>query len=754
MRFRLFLLLSFIVCKTSFAQQDNINLHEHEKCGRASISSRVDNASYYQYPSMNNYDVKYLKLNISVEAGSSFISGTALTVAKVLQPLDSFNIELRNNMTVDSVYINGVRKNFTRGADFIFVPLTPALPVGSTVSALIYYNGTATNNVGVFAGTSAGSGLVYTASLSESYQAREWFPAKQILKDKIDSADIWVTTTAPNKVGSNGLLVAVVDSPNNKKQYQWKSRHPMSYYMPSFAVGNYMAYTNYAKPAAMAPDSILVLHYVSPDDAYFLSIKPNLDKTPAFIEKYSELFGLYPFSDEKYGHSQANIGGGMEHQTMTTTSSFGSTIIAHELGHQWWGDHVTCATWNHIWLNEGFASYCEYLAIEKLPALFPTTTATQYMLDIHNNVMSQTAGSVYVPDASIFDENRIFSGRLSYDKGSAIIHNLRFEMEDDNLFFQTLQNYQQQFKDSVATADDFKHVAETTSGKNFTDFFNQWYYGEGYPTFNMVFTMQGTDSIILQVSQTVSAPDVTPFFKGLYEFKITSAQGDTTVKAYVTYNGQAFKFRYNKIPNGIVVDPNNWVINKVGTIINGGTILPINLISFEGDANCSADLRWKTSDEQHTKQYDVEYSTDGIHFTAVASVNSNKSNTESLYQYNYVLGSGTDYFFRLKVINDNGSSFYSEVISLTKQCTGSFSVNISPNPVAEYIYVTIMQPVAGNTTIRIINAAGALVYKEVKKLDAGENKIQLPLTKKLSKGVYILKAENEHVMIVKKFIKA
>lgn len=729
-------------------------MHEHEKCSHAFLTSRVDNPSYYQYPSMDKYDVKYLKLNLSVEAGSSFIAGTALTVAKVLQPLDSFNIELRNNMNVDSVYINGVRKNFTRGVDYIFVPLSPALPTGATVSAMIYYNGTATNNVGVFAGTSSSNGLVYTATLSESYQAREWFPAKQILKDKIDSADIWITTTAPNKVGSNGVLVAVVDSPNNKKQYQWKSRHVMSYYMPSFSVGNYMEYINYAKPLAMAPDSIMILHYIVDDDTYFNSVQANLDKTPSFIEKYSELFGLYPFSDEKYGHCQANIGGGMEHQTMTTASSFGSTLIAHELGHQWWGDHVTCATWNHIWLNEGFASYCEYLAIEKLPALFPTTTAPAYMLDIHNNVMSQPTGSVYVPDASIFDENRIFSGRLSYNKGSAIIHTLRFEMEDDNLFFQTLQNYQQQFKDSVATADDFKHVAETTSGKDFTDFFNQWYYGEGYPTFNMVFTMQGTDSIILQVSQTVSAPDVTPFFKGLYEFKITSAQGDTTVKAYVTYNTQEFKFKYNKVPNGIVVDPNNWVINKVGTIINGGTILPIELISFEGNAaNCNANLKWKTNNEQHRKQYDVEYSTDGINFSAVTSVNSNKSNTESLYQYSYALGSNTNYFFRLKVINDDGSSFYSEVISLTKQCTGSFSLNISPNPVSENLYVTIMQPLAGNTTIRIINAAGALVYKEIKNLHAGENKFPLSLTKKLSKGIYILKAENEHVVIVKKFVK-
>ncbi len=539
-----------------------------EKCNHAHLSSRAPQALYYQYPSMDKYDVKYLKLDLAAEAGSRFISGKSTTKALVLQPIDSFIIEFKSTMVLDSVYINGVKKAFTRSADHIYVALSPALQAGTTVTAIFYYYGTASSNA-VYAGTVASNGLTYTATLSESYQAREWFPVKQSLSDKIDSADIWVKTSSINKVGSNGLLVAVVDSPNNKKQYQWKTKYPMNYYLPSISIGNYLDYTNYAKPAEMAPDSIPVLHYIVNNTSYFNSQKANLDKTPAFIEKYSELFGLYPFKDEKYGHAHASIGGGMEHQTMSTMNSFGLTLIAHELGHQWWGDNVTCATWNHIWLNEGFASYCEYLAIEKLPAIFAPTTASSFMQSVHTNVMSVANGSVHVPDASVFDESRIFSSRLSYKKGSAIIHNLRFEMQDDNLFFQTLKNYQQQFKDSVATANDFKLVAENTSGKNFTDFFNQWYYGEGYPTFNIAYSKQGADTLILAVNETVSASGVTPFFKGLYEFKVTSAQGDTTVKVNVTFNNQQFKFYYPKTPNGIVIDPNNWVVNANGTITNG-----------------------------------------------------------------------------------------------------------------------------------------------------------------------------------------
>lgn len=532
------------------------------KCGHVHSLAREQQLNYFQYPSMNKYDIKYLKLDLNVEANNRNISGTALTVARALQPLDSFITELKSNMIVDSVFVNGTRMNFQHASDFVFIRLSPAIPAGTQISVLFYYRGTA-NAAGVFAGNS--SGLTYTATLSESYQAREWFPAKQFLKDKIDSADIWLTTSAANLAGSNGLLTAITDMPAGKKRFEWKTRYPMSYYMPCFAVANYMEYTNYAKPAAMAPDSIPVQHYIYNNAAFFNSNKTNLDRTPPFIEKMSELYGLYPFKNEKYGHLHAAIGGGMEHQTMSTMSSFGATLVAHELGHQWFGDNVTCATWNHIWINEGFASYSEYLMIEKLPALF-TITPAAFMQGVHTDVLLSATGSVFVPDASVYDENRIFSSRLSYNKGSAIIHTLRFEMQDDNVFFQTLKNFQQQFKDSVATADDFKAVAEAASGKNFTDFFNQWYYGQGYPTFNVTYAGNG-DSLLLFVNQTVSAPAVTPFFKGLYEFTINTTQGDTTVKVYMTTNNQLFKFRSNRVPTGVIVDPNNWVLNKTGSVV-------------------------------------------------------------------------------------------------------------------------------------------------------------------------------------------
>ena len=147
-------------------------------------------------------------------------------------------------------------------------------------------------------------------------------------------------------------------------RYEWKSRHPIDYYLISVSVAPYLEYLNYAHPPR---PTVPVVNYVY-NQAALGNFQSEIDRTPGFIENYSALCGLYPFADEKYGHSMAPLGGGMEHQTMTTQDGFNFTLTAHELFHQWFGDNVTCGSWEDIWLNEGFASYGEYLSLQALAA--------------------------------------------------------------------------------------------------------------------------------------------------------------------------------------------------------------------------------------------------------------------------------------------------------------------------------------------------------------------------------------------------
>lgn len=516
--------------------------------------------NYFQSATMNKYDAKHLKLDLNIEAGSRDISGSCTYRLLTTAVVDTLVMEFISSMTMDSVYVNGVKKNFNEASNHVNVPLIPSIASGQNIEVTYYYRGNV--GAGFYTGTMSSIGLTYTASLSESFQARQWFPAKQILTDKLDSSDVWITTSAANKAGSNGLLIETINKPGGKVQYKWHNSHPINYYLPSIAVGNYAEYSFYTTPTAVSPTPILIQNYIGPDPSYVTAVQPDLNEIGLYINKFSELFGLYPFWNEKYGNCQAAIGGGMEHQTMSTQQNFDRALSAHELAHQWFGDHVTCASWNDIWINEGFAHYGAYLVNEMLPGSIGVSAA-QEMLNTHNSVKSQPGGSVYVTTAEAYNENRIFSSRLTYNKGRAIIHTLRGEINDDTKFFNTLKQFQTTYAHSTASASDFKTVAETVSGKNLTNFFNDWYYGEGYPTIS-INALHKWDSLRITVNQTTSS--TTPFFRGLLRLKFATNDGDTTVIVNMQHNGETFYFPTKKKPMSVIIDPDNYIINNDGTV--------------------------------------------------------------------------------------------------------------------------------------------------------------------------------------------
>lgn len=254
----------------------------------------------------------------------------------------------------------------------------------------------------------------------------------------------------------------------------------------------------------------------------------------------------------------APLGGGMEHQTMSTVGFFDYYVNAHELGHQWWGDQVTCKTWGDIWINEGFASYTEHLVAQylDLPNFATNLDAA------HQNIMSQPGGSVFFTNSDTLNTARIFSSRLTYDKGGAIIHSLRFVTNNDTLWFKTLRGFQNTYKNSTASAVDFKNYYQTQTGINLNQFFNQWYYGEGYPTFTVKYNFL-RDTCFMKSSETVSMPGATPLFITPVEYKISRlSKADTIVRLNQNTSVDSYKFPLTGTITQIVCDPNNWIINK------------------------------------------------------------------------------------------------------------------------------------------------------------------------------------------------
>ncbi len=270
---------------------------------------------------LEKYDVTFYFLDLNVENNTVAVSGNVTIKAKpTVTALDTFAFELISAMTIDSVFVEGIQRTFQHSNDLATVSLSPHIPLGTFFSVKIYYHGTPPTG-GDFSGIFTDSSTTYhknvTWTLSEPYAAKEWWPTKQDLRDKADSVWVFLTTSPENKAGSEGLLTGITPMPNGKVRYEWKSYYPIDYYLISFAVADYQDYSLYAHPAGTS-DSVLIQNFIYDDPNCLIVNKVAIDETAATLELFSDLFGPYPFIDEKYGHCLAELGGGMEHQTMTT----------------------------------------------------------------------------------------------------------------------------------------------------------------------------------------------------------------------------------------------------------------------------------------------------------------------------------------------------------------------------------------------------------------------------------------------------
>jgi len=579
--------LFLILQSFSFFSQENAT--HCSKRTKHTNSLKSATLSISQIAETEKYDVNYYGLDLSMTNTSTYLSGTAEIKAKARVILDSALFELFPTFTISEIRVNGIPVSYSRNVSAIKVPVNAS--ANEVFRIETDYLGTppdaATNPLG-------GGGMTYATSpswgnhvvwsLSEPFSAYEWFPVKQSLRDKADSCSVKITVPDSCKAGSNGILENVVDLGNGFARFEWKHRHPIDYYLISVAVAKYVEHNLYANPVG-TPAPILIQNFIYDNPQTLPNFLNRINETADFIELFYDLYGPYPFEDEKYGHCMAPLSGGMEHQTMTTQGFFEKTLTSHELGHQWWGDNVTCASWSDIWVNEGFASYSEYLMLENL---YPSEK-NQHMTEVHNNVMSQTGGSVWFADS--LNTNRIFSGRLTYDKGAGIVHTLRFLVNDDNLFFNSLRAFQNQYADSVATGIDVRNKFAETTGIDFTPFFEQWYFGEGYPTYSLRYKQVGSD-LLLQINHTASKPNVTPTFTNPLEIRISrQGQSDTIIRFEIGSNQELFTVSNIGIITGSMgIDPRNWIMNRAGSIVQDNTLnlveeLPINDINIVPNPN-------------------------------------------------------------------------------------------------------------------------------------------------------------------------
>ena len=582
----------------------------------------------------NNINVVHYRCQWQIDPRVRYLRGRVTTTFRFLADTSSQLVfDFYNGLTVDSVVFRNQKKQFYfLGSNLFKIQLGEIVNAGVLDSITIVYKGIPANSgFGAFnKQTHAGVPVIWTMSCP--YAARDWWPCKQDLVDKPDSVDLIITTPQQYRAAGNGLLVSEMQE-DTLKTYHWKHKYPIATYLVATAVTNYNAFTHKVQLPSMAPgDSMPVVNFVYPESQ--ASAMVNTRNVLKIIQYYDSLVAPYPFRKEKYGHAQFGWGGGMEHQTMSFMTDFSFDLQAHELAHQWFGDHITCASWRDTWLNEGWATYMAALAGKR----FATSNFLNWLNTSQNQVKAQAGGSVWVSDTT--NINRVFDSRLTYTKGAMVLHMLRWTV-GDSAFWAGVRNYQADplLAYSFANTNQFVHHLEQASGKNLAGFMADWFTGQGYPSYQVQLVKNGL-SMQLTLGQTSSHASV-PFFEMKVPIRFKAQGYDTLLVFDHASNGQIFDFELPFSPTSIAFDPDKWLIAKSTVQIVTGTentISPaINLypnpfgpvLSLQSPANRPVDVEifnelgqpvWRQSvDGQLVRHIDTHHLSPGIYFIRCAA---------------------------------------------------------------------------------------------------------------------------------------
>jgi aminopeptidase N len=430
--------------------------------------------SYFPDYGNGGYDVSHYDVRLRYFPDIDKLTGTTTILARANEDLSSFNLDFL--LDVSSVRVNGRVAGFARSGDHELV-VTPerALTRGQQVTVVVQYSGVPSSKVG--AGATAWVRTPDGAlAVGEPEIAWWWFPSNDHPLDKA-TYDISVAVPDGVEVLSNGVMPRrPAPEIQGWTRWSWRSTQPMATYLAFLAIGQYDIRTD------TAPNGQQVINAYSttlPQD-FAEAARSSVERTAEVVEFLSRYFGPYPF--EAQGGvvvPQNTLGFALENQTRPVyspaffTRGSNTYVVVHEQAHQWFGDSVAVADWRHIWLNEGFASYAEWLWSEAqgegtAQEVFDFTYA-QFPADhVFWTVKPGDPGPAAVFDSAV------------YDRGAMTLHQLRRTI-GDNAFFTLIKQWANERKHGNATTDQFIALAEKVSGQQLDDLFNTWLFTPSRP---------------------------------------------------------------------------------------------------------------------------------------------------------------------------------------------------------------------------------------------------------------------------------
>ena len=509
-----------------------------------------------------SYRVLHYRIELSVEEARKAVSGNVTsTVLPFLPGLTSLEFDAEE-LSITRVTLGGTRDlNFEIRPKKLVITLDRAYSNSDTLTICVEYFCTPRKGLYFVQPDSSYPDIPWQIwTQGEDMDNHYWFPCYDFPNQK-STSEVVVTVPGKYTVVSNGRLLTVrEDLTRGTKTFHWKESKPHASYLIMFAAGEYAVLGDSA-------GSIPLEYYVYPsetDDG-----RTCFKHTPAMIRFFGDHIG-FPYPWEKYAQVVIRefMFGGMENTSATTLADDAavcdararvdnstSSLIAHELAHQWWGDVVTCKDWRHLWLNEGFASYFDPLFHEYLAGRdefdFLMHRAQQIGITSDNK-----HGRKPIVSVGSYGEN-------VYSRGASVLHMLRFIL-GDQLFWRSLNHYITKHQYTSVETNDFKNAIEEATGQNLYWFFDQWVYKAGYPIFSVSSQYDdASKAVLLRVRQTQTIDSLTSVFRTPVDVEITTRNGTRIERVTIMSMDTVFALPSQEKPQMVIFDRGNWILKEI-----------------------------------------------------------------------------------------------------------------------------------------------------------------------------------------------